>query len=100
MKSTKRVTGWYEALGASFVGGEVPVPLERDEEGDARLVLAVRRDLSDGDGNATATAVRMIWTGDHLDAARRLQALLVEPARAAARRRTAARELPWVRLAT
>jgi hypothetical protein len=25
----------------------------------------------------------MIWTGDHLDAARRLQARLVDPARAA-----------------
>jgi hypothetical protein len=28
--------------------------------------------------------VRMIWTGDHLDAARRLQRLIVEPAVAAA----------------
>jgi hypothetical protein len=25
--------------------------------------------------------VRMIWTGDHLDAARRLQRIVVEPAR-------------------
>ena len=29
----------------------------------------------------------MIWTGDHLDAARRLQATLVAPAREAAARR-------------
>ena len=35
------------------------------------------------DGKATATGVRMIWTGDHLDAVRRLQEMLVEPARAA-----------------
>jgi hypothetical protein len=28
--------------------------------------------------------VRMIWTGDHLDAARRLQDALVGPARASA----------------
>jgi hypothetical protein len=27
--------------------------------------------------------VRVIWTGDHLDAVRRLQGMLVEPARAA-----------------
>jgi hypothetical protein len=27
--------------------------------------------------------VRMIWTGDHLDAVRRLQRIIVEPARAA-----------------
>jgi hypothetical protein len=43
----------------------------------------VRHDLLGRDGNATATAVRMIWTGDHLDAARRMQEALVEPARAA-----------------
>ena len=33
------------------------------------------------DGRAGAVAVRIIWTGDHLDAARRLQAALVGPAR-------------------
>ena len=36
---------------------------------------------STGTGNTNATAVRMIWTGDHLDAARRMQGALVEPAR-------------------
>jgi hypothetical protein len=41
------------------------------------------RDLRAPSGNATATAVKVIWTGDHLDAARRMQAMLVEPARAA-----------------
>jgi hypothetical protein len=30
--------------------------------------------------------VRMIWTGDHLDAARRLQRIIVGPARATAER--------------
>jgi hypothetical protein len=35
--------------------------------------------LSD-DGMATSTAVRMIWTSDHLDAARRLQDSLTGPA--------------------
>jgi uncharacterized membrane protein YccC len=100
LASAERVTGWYEALAASLGdGGGVPTPLERDESADARLVLAVRRDLKDGDENASATAVRMIWTGDHLDAARRLQALLVEPARAAARQLAAARGFSWRRLA-
>ena len=51
---------------------------------DARFVDAVRHDLRGRDGNATATAVRMIWTGDHLDAARGMQALLREPAHTAA----------------
>jgi hypothetical protein len=44
----------------------------------------VSRDLRSDDGEATDTGVRMIWTGDHLDAVRRLQETLVEPARAAA----------------
>jgi hypothetical protein len=34
--------------------------------------------------------VRMIWTGDHLDAARRLQAMLAGPARTAVRERALA----------
>ena len=46
----------------------------------------MRRDLRDEDGRASAVAVRIIWTGDHLDAARRLQDGLVEPARAVTER--------------
>ena len=59
-------------------------PVGDDVVADGRLVDAVRRDLGGEDGKASATAVRMIWTGDHLDAARRLQQSIVEPARAAA----------------
>jgi hypothetical protein len=55
-----------------------PAPLARDEAADGRLIEAVARDLRDPDGIATATGVRVIWTGDHLDAARRLQDGLVE----------------------
>lgn len=68
------VTTWYDDLAASL-GRRIAVraPLERDERAEGRLVLAVGRDLLGEDGLATATAVRMIWTGDHLDAARRLQ---------------------------
>jgi hypothetical protein len=67
----------------------VPEPLSRDALADDRLVGAVGHDLRDARGaaTATATAVRMIWTGDHLDAARRLQDSLVAPARAAAAQR-------------
>jgi hypothetical protein len=78
------MTGWYDHFAASLRGRErVPDPLAPDRVADGRLVAAVSRDLHDGDGNSTATGVRVIWTGDHLDAARRLQATLVEPARAA-----------------
>ena len=75
------MTGWYDASPrASPVGATVPEPLAPDEPADGRLVEAVRRDLQDEDGRAGAVAVRMIWTGDHLDAARRLQTALVGPA--------------------
>ena len=65
---------------ASPAAATVPEPLAPDEPADGRLVDAVRRDLRGEDGEGSATAVRMIWTGDHLDAARRLQAALVGPA--------------------
>jgi len=74
--SAARVAGWYEALAASLVkGGEIPPPLERDLSGGQHLVDGVRNDLSCEDGSSSAAAVKMIWTGDHLDAARRLQGL-------------------------
>jgi len=74
------INGWYDRFAGSLTGrGEVPVPLDVDAVTDGRLVDAVGHDLRDGDGNATATAVRVIWTGDHLDAARRLQGLIVGP---------------------
>ena len=76
---------WYESFARGLVGREpVPDPLPPDAAADGRLIEALRRDLGAADGHTTATAVRMIWTGDHLDAARRLQAGLVAPARAAA----------------
>ena len=58
----------------------MPEPLAPDESADRRLVEAVRRDLQNEDGRGGAVAARIIWTGDHLDAARRLQTALVGPA--------------------
>jgi uncharacterized membrane protein YccC len=78
------VTAWYDHFAAGLAGREpLPEPLPPDAVADGRLVAAVERDLGDPDGRATATGVRVLWTGDHLDAARRLQAMVVEPARAA-----------------
>jgi Fusaric acid resistance protein-like len=83
------VRNWYDELAASLTdGAAVREPLPHDKAADGRLVDAVRRDLGGPDGRASATAVRMIWTADHVDAARRLQATLVDPARTAAERRT------------
>jgi hypothetical protein len=82
------MTGWYREFAASLAGqAPVPEPLARDELAEGRLVDAISDDLRGPTGEATATAVRMIWTGDHLDAARRLQESLVGPARAAAAQR-------------
>jgi hypothetical protein len=77
------VAGWYERFAASLLtrSGEVPEPVAQDAIASGRLVDAVRRDLRDEDGEAGAVAVRILWTGDHLDAARRLQDGLVGPAR-------------------
>jgi hypothetical protein len=78
------VADWYDQFAAGLTGRDVvPDPLLPDAVADGRLVAAVEHDLRDADGRATAAGVRVIWTGDHLDAARRLQEMVVEPARAA-----------------
>jgi uncharacterized membrane protein YccC len=82
--AAERIEDWYDGFAAALTGrGNVPAPMPRDGPADARLVEAVSHDLRSADGLATATAVRMIWTRDHVDAARRLQATLVAPATAA-----------------
>ncbi|WP_307795619.1 FUSC family protein [Actinacidiphila acididurans] len=86
LRAADRVSGWYHRLAAGLDGaGPVPPQLDHDLAADGRLVEAVRRDLHDDRGQATATAVRIIWTGDHIDAARRLQRSLTEAAREAVR---------------
>ncbi len=77
------VAGWYEDLAAALLGRrEVPEPLGADAVPAGRLAEAVDHDLRDREGRTTDLGVRIVWTGDHLDAARRLQRVLVEPARA------------------
>ena len=84
LSAADHVAGWYDRFARSMVQGEpVPEPLFTNEIAADRLVEAVARDLRGTDGYATATGVKVIWTGDHLDAVRRLQDTLVEPARAA-----------------
>ena len=76
---------WYEQTAQALAGaGGVPDQLGHDTAADSRLIDAVRRDLTGEDGRGSATAVKMIWTGDHLDAARRLQADVLPAARAVA----------------
>ena len=98
LAASEAVAQWYEAMARALAGrGQMPEPLVHDQLADARLIDAVRHDLQAVDGQASATAVRMIWTGDHLDAARRLQTIVVEPARAVA---AVQRRHPWFGLIT
>ncbi|HEY2176552.1 MAG TPA: FUSC family protein [Mycobacteriales bacterium] len=76
---------WYQSTARALAGGgRLPDQLGHDATADQRLIDAVRRDLNGEDGRGTATAVKMIWTGDHIDAARRLQADVLPAARAVA----------------
>ena len=77
-----------------MTGGELPQPLAHDTAADGRLIRAVRRDLLGNDGRASAIAVRMIWTGDHLDVVRRLQTAITSPARATAGQPVSGRIIP------
>jgi len=80
-----RLSDWYRDLAAGLGRHTaVPAPLARDPEEEARLVDSLRRDLRDDDGRATATAVRIIWTADHLNVARRLQYVLTAAAKPSA----------------
>ncbi|MEU9453634.1 FUSC family protein [Streptomyces sp. NPDC048277] len=80
--AASRVAGWYRSLAVCLdAGTAVPAPLQRRPEAAARLVESVRSDLVDDTGRATGTAVRVIWTGDHVDAARRLQSGVATAAR-------------------
>jgi len=93
--TAERVTTWYDDLAVIIVsGGEIPQPLAHDQAADARLVQAVRHDLLGSDSNASTTAVRVIWTDDHLDVVRRLQAAIISPARATAGQPAGSRTIP------
>ncbi|MGW3956710.1 FUSC family protein [Streptomyces sp. NPDC004752] len=82
LSAAGRVAGWYRDLAACLGGPQyVPDPLPPDPDGAAGLVESVRRDLLDEHGRASDTAVRIIWTADHLNAARRLQPGLAAAAR-------------------
>ena len=81
LSAAGQISGWYRDLAAGL-GRDTTVrdPLPRNPAAEAQLVESLRRDLSDERGQATDTAVRMIWTADHLDAARRLQPALAAAA--------------------
>jgi hypothetical protein len=89
--TAERVVSWYDMLSASLLTrSDPPDPMSGDDLSDGKLVEALRRDLLHADERAVGTAARMIWTGDYLDAIRRLQDALVGAARDATQRRARA----------
>ena len=85
---TERVTNWFAAMAHAMTSaGTVPRALSRDGAADGRLVEALAQDLESRaapDAAVRAQTVRLVWTSDHVDTARRLQALVEQPARTAA----------------
>jgi uncharacterized membrane protein YccC len=81
LTSTDAVAGWFRSL-AEGLAEHSPVrsPIERDPAGEVRLVQSLQRDLQNEKGEATANAVRLIWTGDYVESVRRLQPRLVDAA--------------------
>jgi uncharacterized membrane protein YccC len=75
---------WYGELAQGIAGpAAVPEPLDGDDDAAARLVESLHRQLGGDSGQEGAAVVHLIWTADHLDALRRLQVQLVDPARRA-----------------
>ncbi|MEV6118292.1 FUSC family protein [Streptomyces sp. NPDC052109] len=83
--TASRVMEWYCRFAASL-GRQAPIPdpVPLLPKAASQLVESVRTDLVDGRGQATATAVRVIWTNDHVDVARRLQPGLAAAAQGSA----------------
>jgi uncharacterized membrane protein YccC len=84
LNTANHVSDWYRSLATGLtMHTSVPDPLPRSPAAEARLVASLHQDLTDDCGQATGTAVRVIWTSDHLDVARRLQPSLAAAAAAA-----------------
>jgi len=93
--ATERVTNWFAAMAQALSGaGTVPHASGEDSAAAARLVEALGEDLGENLGGELVPAfpadapvrvhtVRLAWTSDHVDAGRRLQALVEQPARRA-----------------
>jgi uncharacterized membrane protein YccC len=75
---------WYTSLGSALVKRRpVPPPHVRDTEGGRRLLACVRDAARDRDKATVNAALVLLWSSQHLDNLRRLEAHLVERADAA-----------------
>jgi fusaric acid resistance family protein len=84
LQASQTTTTWFDGVAVALLeSGIVPSPLAPDPGAAQRLIIAVRRDLLDGDGSANAIAVKMIWTLDHLQALQQTQGDLLQAVRLA-----------------
>ena len=82
--ASRRLRDWYGELARGIESqAAIPDPLEGDDAAAARLLESLRRNLG-GPGAGGPSRRPPDRTADHLDALRRLQVTLVEPARRAA----------------
>ena len=86
--TTEQVTNWFAAMAQAMTGaGAIPRAFAGDGASAGRLVAALSQDLesvSAPDSAVKAQTVRLVWTSDHVDAARRLQDVVEQPAQTAA----------------
>jgi uncharacterized membrane protein YccC len=86
---TERVTNWFAAMAMAMAmtgAGTVPRALPQEGASAGRLVETLSQDLDSVSAPVAAVkahTVRLVWTGDHVDAARRLQDRVEQPARTA-----------------
>ena len=84
-RASRRLRDWYGELARGIDSpAAIPEPLEGDDAAAARLLESLHRHLGGDQAPAGPAVVHLIWTADHLDALRRLQVTLVDPARRAA----------------
>ncbi len=83
--ATERVTNWFAAMAQAMTGsGVVPRALTKDGATSQRLVEALGGDLAAAEASHASVrghTVRLVWTSDHVDSARRLQEVVEQPAR-------------------
>ncbi|MGA0568469.1 FUSC family protein [Rathayibacter sp. KR2-224] len=69
---------WCRRFGKRLVErAELPGAPVPDEALTGELVDSLRSDLAHDGGGSAGTAVRLVWTGDYLDAVRRIEARIV-----------------------
>jgi uncharacterized membrane protein YccC len=79
-RTQNEIAAWYEQVASALTGSaQVPGPTPPSEAAAARLLRAVSDDLQAADPQRTSAAIKLIWTHDHLEIVRRLEAVVREP---------------------